>query len=175
MSIDWDNLEDKMGSKFKPFAEDGKYKVKCIDVEVKEVGSNGSIVQKFIFEEDKNAQFPTADHWLSKKNDNFRAYHQKNLFVVLGATEDQARSTVEKAEEKDFDYAVKFYEKALKNLLAKKPEVEIEVYTQINENTGKEYARAEFTDRSVAMPRDGAKKASDTKSSDEIDLSDLPF
>lgn len=175
-TIDWDNLEEQMGSKYKPFAEDGKYTVKCVDVDIKET-STGSVVEKFIFEEDANVQFPTADHWISKKNDNFRAYHQKNLLVALGASEANARLAVEKAEAKDFDYAVKAYETAFKALLKKEPTIEIEVYTQAH--NGKEYARAEFTDRTVAMPHDDAKKSSGsvTVSDDgeEIDLSSIPF
>ncbi len=177
MAINWDNLEEEMGSKYKPYAEDGKYTVKCVDVEVKET-STGSVVEKFIFAEDANVQFPTADHWISKKNPNFRAYHQKNLLVVLGASEANARLAVEKAEAKDdFDYAVKAYETAFKALLKKEPTIEIEVYTQVN--NGKEYARAEFTDRKVAMPHDDAKKPSGSASvvddGEEVDLSDIPF
>lgn len=177
MAINWDNLEEQMGSKYKPYAEDGKYSVKCVDVEIKTT-STGSVVEKFIFAEDANVQFPTADHWISKKNDNFRAYHQKNLLVALGASEANARTAVEKAEDKgDFDYAVKCYETAFKSLLKREPTVEIEVYTQAR--NGKEYARAEFTDRSVAMPHDDAKKPTDTATvsddGEEIDLSDMPF
>ena len=179
MAINWDNLEEQMGNKYKSFADDGKYSVKCVDVEFKKT-STGSIAQKFIFEEGKDVQYPTADHWLSKKNDNFRAYHQKNLFVLLGASEANARQVVEKAEEKgDYDYAAKVYEASFKNLLKKNPEVEIEVYRQVNESNGKEYARAEFTDRSVAMPHGDSKKTGSTASvaeeGEEIDLSDIPF
>lgn len=177
MAINWDHLEEEMGSKYKNYASDGVYKVKCVDVEIKEVGQNGSVVEKFIFAEDNNYQYPTADHWISKKNDNFRAYHQKNLLVALGASEANARLAVEKAEAKDFDYAVKAYETAFKSLLKKEPEVEIEVYTQAH--NGKEYARAEFTNRSVAMPHEsGAAKTETVTVSDEgeeIDLSDIPF
>lgn len=173
-SINWDNLEEQMGSKYKPYAEDGKYSVKCVDVEIKTT-STGSVVEKFIFEEDEKAQFPTADHWISKKNDNFRAYHQKNLLVALGASEANARLAVEKAEAKDdFDYAVKAYETAFKALLKKEPTVEIEVYTE--PRNGKEYARAEFTDRSVAMPHgNDTKKETAASTEEEVDLSDIPF
>lgn len=172
MAIDWDDIENEMGGKFKNYASDGKYKVKCVGVEVKEVGSNGSVVEKFQFEETNDTVYPTADHWIAKNNDKFRAYHQKNLLVMLGASEANARTAVEKAEAKDFAYAVKFYEDAFNKLLAKKPEVEIEVYTD-----GK-YARAEFTDRKVAMPHDGDKKEDKdeiTLDADDIDISDIPF
>lgn len=172
-NIDWDNIESEMGGKYKDYAKNGTYTVKCIGVEIKEVGSNGSVVEKFQFEETNKEKFPTADHWISRKNDNFRAYHQKNLLVALGASEANARLAVEKAEAKDFDYAVKAYETAFTALLKKKPEVEIEVFQD-----GK-YSRAEFTDRSVAMPHgDSDKGASASETLDdgeEIDLSDIPF
>lgn len=168
-NIDWENLENEMGGKYKDYAPEGTYKVKCIGVEVKEVGSNGSVVEKFQFEEG-DYQYPTADHWISRKNDNFRIYHQKNLLVALGASESNAKLAVEKAEAKDFDYAVKAYEAAFKALLAKKPTVEIEVFAD-----GK-YSRAEFTDRSVAMPHGESESKPATESDDEeIDLSELPF
>ena len=171
MAIDWDKIESEMGGQYKDYAPAGVYKVKCIGVEVKEVGSNGSVVEKFQFEEDDKYQYPTADHWISRKNDNFRAYHQKNLLVALGASESNAKTVVEKAEAKDFDYAVKAYDAAFNTLLKKAPEVEIEVYQD-----GK-YSRAEFTDRSVAMPHDSSDKkpATDIADDEEIDLTDLPF
>lgn len=171
-NIDWDSIESEMGGKYKDYAKSGTYTVKCIGVEIKEVGTNGSVVEKFQFEETDKEQFPTADHWISRKNDNFRAYHQKNLLVALGASEANAKLAVEKAEAKDFDYAVKAYEAAFTTLLKKKPEVEIEVYQD-----GK-YSRAEFTDRSVAMPHGETEKKADTASAgedEEIDLSDIPF
>lgn len=71
-----------------------------------------------------------------------------------------------------------------KKLLAKKPEVKIEVYTELNENNGKEYARAEFKDRSVAMPHgDEQNKNNKTEDpladakdvSEEISTEDFPF
>ena len=171
-NIDWDKIESEMGGQYKDYAPVGTYKVKCIGVEIKEVGSNGSVVEKFQFEEG-DYQYPTADHWISRKNDNFRAYHQKNLLVALGASESNAKAVVEKAEAKDFDYAVKAYDAAFNTLLKKAPEVEIEVYQD-----GK-YSRAEFTDRSVAMPHgENNKKPATTEASsddEEIDLTDIPF
>lgn len=179
-NIDWDAAQDKFGNKYKDYAPVGVYKVKCVDVEFKTT-STGSIAQKFQFEEDDKYQYPTADHWLSFNNDQFRVWHEKNLLVLLGATESTARTAVEKAEEKEEKSAIaKMYEAAFKQLLKKNPEVEIEVYDSYNENNGKTYARAEFTDRSVAMPHDNApkKEVSEPKEEakeDEIDLSDIPF
>lgn len=173
-NIDWDAVAEE-SNKFKDYAPDGKYKVKCVDVEIKEVGTNGSVIQKFIFEEDNKYQYPSADHWLSFKNDNFRLWHQKCLLELLGSPEDKAKAVIEKVEESgDKSKIMKNYEAAFKLLLKKNPEVEIEVWTD-----GK-YARAEFTDSSVAMPKDGGKKvekAAEGMGGEEIDLSmeDLPF
>lgn len=173
---DWKALKDEMGGNFKTYAEDGDYKVKCDSIEVKEVGQNGSIIMKFGFEA-TDVQFPTADHWLSFKNDNWRKWHNRCLMVVLGASEEAAEKAVDVCEGKSGkENIVKAYEQAYKKLVAKKPEVDIEVYTE------NDYARAEFKDRSVAMPH-GNEPAKENKGDDvlagaeEVDLSDsdLPF
>lgn len=179
MSLDWDNIQEKAGGDFKNYYADGDYKAKCDGVEIKEVGQNGSIIMKFHFEEGDDGQYPTADHWLSFKNDAWRQWHNKCLMVVLGATDDAAKKAVEMAESKSGkENITKAYEQVYKKLLSKKPEVDIEVYTENN------YARAEFKDRSVAMPHgdDAQKKEASgdplegaTDASDEIDLSDVPF
>jgi hypothetical protein len=172
-ATDWDALESEMGGNFKDFADDGVYKAKCNSVEIKEVGSNGSVIMKFGFEETDDVQYPTADHWLSFKNENFRKYHSRNLMMVLGAPKDAAQKAVDMCEGKSGkDAIVKAYEQTFGKLVAKKPEVEIEVYTD-----GK-YARAEFTDRKVAMPHDGDKKEDKdeiTLDAEDIDISDIPF
>ena len=173
---DWKALKDEMGGNFKTYAEDGDYKAKCDSIEIKEVGQNGSIIMKFGFEA-TDVQFPTADHWLSFKNDNWRKWHNRCLMIVLGASEEAAEKAVDVCEGKSGkENIVKAYEQAYKKLVAKKPEVEIEVYTE------NDYARAEFKDRSVAMPH-GNEPAKESKGDDvlagaeEVDLSDadLPF
>lgn len=179
MALDWDKIQEESGSKFKAYYADGKYKAKCDDVEIKEVGDKGSVIMKFHFAETDEAQFPTADHWLSFKNDSWRAWHNKCLMVVLGASEDNAKKAVEICEGKSSkEDKVKAYEQTYKKLLAKKPEVEIEVFTENN------YARAEFTDRSVAMPHDNEPQKEAPKDdiidnpvegAEEISLDDMPF
>ena len=181
MAIDWLKAEEEAGGNFKAYMADGKYTAKCDDVEIKEVGQNGSVIMKFHFEEQDDGQFPTADHWLSFKNDNWRYVHNKRLMVVLGATEDAAKKAVEMAESKGSkENIVKGYEACYKKLLAKKPQVEIEVFTD-----GK-YARAEFLDRSVAMPHDSEGQSEGITNevvsiddpmagAEEVDLSDVPF
>lgn len=181
---DWDSLDNEMGGDFKDYADDGFYTVKCNSIEVKEVGSNGSVIMKFGFEETDKVQYPTADHWLSFKNENFRKYHSRNLMMVLGASKENAQKAVDMCEGKaGKDAIVKAYEQAFNKLVAKKPEVDIEVYTERNQSNGKDYARAEFTDRSVAMPHGDApaKPAQDNPlaeaedASGEIAMDELPF
>lgn len=184
MALDWDNIQQNAGGDYKNYYADGDYTVKCDGVEIKEVGSNGSVIMKFHFEEGKDGQFPTADHWLSFKNDAWRQWHNKCLMVVLGASDDAAKKAVEMAESKDGkENIIKGYEACYKKLLAKKPEVKIEVYTELNESNGKEYARAEFKDRNVAMPHGDEQKEKKETAEDiiaqgeEVNLSeaDLPF
>lgn len=178
-SIDWVKAEEEAGGNFKPYMADGIHKAKCDGVEIKEVGQNGSVIMKFHFKETDAGQYPTADHWLSFKNDNWRYVHNARLMQVLGATEDAAKKAVEMAESKSGkDNIVKGYEQVYKKLLQKTPEVEIEVYTENN------YARAEFTDKRVAMPH-GSEPAKEVKGDDvlvgaedvsgEIELESLPF
>ena len=184
MALDWDSIQQNAGGEYKNFYEDGNYTVKCDGVEIKEVGTNGSVIMKFHFEEGKDGQYPTADHWLSFKNDAWRQWHNKCLMVVLGATDDAAKKAVEMAESKSGkENIIKGYEACYKKLLAKKPEVKIEVYTELNENNGKEYARAEFKDCNVAMPHGNEQKEKKETAEDiiaqgeEVNLSeaDLPF
>lgn len=179
MAIDWNSVQENAGGNYKNFYADGDYTAKCDGIEIKEVGDKGSVIMKFHFEETNEAQYPTADHWLSFKNDNWRIWHNKCLMEVLGATEDNAKKAVEVCESKEGKAnKMKAYESAFKKLTAKKPEVSIEVYT---ENS---YARAEFKDRRVAMPH-GDEPAKEDKggdllsmgeeASEDIDLSDMPF
>lgn len=177
MAIDWNKVEEDAGSKYKSYARPGVYEVKCVDVDIREVGSNGSVVQDFIFEEDDDRQYPKATHWLSFKNDSWRQWHNRQLMIVLGSSESTAEKAIDKIESLgDKEKIMKGYETAYKSLLKKKPTVEIEVYPD-----GK-YTRAEFTDERVAMPHNDAKPAvvnDDVAPEDiedgEIDLSEIPF
>lgn len=173
---DWKALKDEMGGNFKTYAEDGDYKVKCDSIEIKEVGQNGSIIMKFGFEA-TDVQFPTADHWLTFKEgkDNWRKWHNRCLMVVLGASEEAAEKAVDVCEGKSGkENIVKAYEQAYKKLVAKKPEVEIEVYTE------NDYARAEFKDRSVNMNNGNKKEDKEPaktiiEGGEDIEIDSLPF
>lgn len=177
-TIDWTAAEESAGGNFKAYAADGIYKAKCDGVEIKEVGQNGSVIMKFHFEDGDECQYPTADHWLSFKNDNWRYIHNKRLMQVLGATEDGAKKAVEMAEGKSGkENIIKAYDACYKKLLAKKPEAEFEIYTENG------YARAEFTDKRVAMPHGNEEQKKESQATpadplegaEEVDLSDDVF
>lgn len=178
---DWNALENEMGGKYKKFYADGPYEAKCDNIEIKEVGQNGSLIMKFHLMDGEEGSFPTIDHWLTFKEgkDNFRKWHNRCLMMVLGATKDAAQKAVDVCETSgDKDKVTKAYEAAFKKLLAKKPTIKVEVYTD-----EKGYARAEFMDKSVAFSHgnekqlepkeDMATSADETIS--EADLSGLPF
>ena len=129
MAIDWVKVKEDNASKYKNYAKPGIYKVKCVDVDIREVGTNGSVAQDFIFEEDEQYQYPKATHWLSFKNDSWRQWHNRNLMIVLGSSESTAEKAIDKIEALgDKEKIMKGYATAYKALLKKKPEVEIEVF-----------------------------------------------
>lgn len=179
MATNWAELNDKY-NKFKPYAVDGKYKVKPVSVEIKEVGSNGSVIMKFAFEE-TDVKFPTVDQWLSFKNENWRKWHNRCLLIALGLTEEQAENTVdlcEKSGKKETiikDYNT-WFNKAIDQF---EGEIEIKVTTDEND-----YARAEFADPTIAGPKnkDEVKKpegdvlpSDDEVTGEEITLDGVPF
>ena len=177
MVTDWKALQEEMGGSYKSFLTDGEYETKCDGIEIKEVGSKGSVIMKFHLEDIDEGQFPTIDHWMSFKNDNFRKWHNRCLMIVFGASADNAEKAVDVCEGKSGkENIMKAYEAAFKKLLSKKPTIKVEVYTDGN------YAKAEFLDRSVSFPH-GDETQNNTKSDDilsegeELDLedSDLPF
>lgn len=177
MGINWEQVQEDAGQNYKSYAKNGIYKVKCIDINIHEVGQNGSIAQDFIFEESEEYQYPKATHWLSFKNDSWRQWHNLQLMQVLGSTEDTAKKAIEKIEGLgDKDKIVKGYEAAYKALLnKKKPTVEIEVFPD-----GK-YSRSEFNDDKVAMPHDSKPATTDEvvpeeiADGEEISLDEIPF
>ena len=54
--LDWKSIQEKAGGNFKRYYADGRYKTKCDGVEIKEVGSNGSVIMKFHFEDGEKAE-----------------------------------------------------------------------------------------------------------------------
>lgn len=180
---DWKKLEEEQGPQYKQYAADGKYKAKVSDVNVKEVGTNGSVAVEFLFEETDDYQYPKATHWLSFKNVNWTKWHFKCLLETLGIATSSAEKAIDACESKrdDRDALIKAYEQTFKKAAARHQEVEIEVFTELNQSNGKEYARAEFLDDKVAMPHDDAPKSNEVvpeeipEDSEVLNISDIPF
>jgi hypothetical protein len=178
MGLDWGEIEKSNAKKYKNYATPGIYKVKCVDVEIHEVGKNGSIAQDFMFE-GEDYKFPKATHWLTFKEGKagWRQYHNRQLMVLFGQPKETAEKVIDKIEAMtDKKKISEAYEAAYKHVLKNNPEVEIEVYPD------GEYTRSEFTDRTVAMPHTSAKPAAEDdvapteiEEDGELDLSSLPF
>lgn len=172
-SINWEELANNY-NKFKDYAQPGTYKVKVASVENREA-STGTVWQEFKFEDSDQYAFPKVSHPISNKNANWRAWHWKCLFELLGATEDNAKKAVESCEGKgNFDQVKEAYLNAMSRLVAKHPEVEIEVW-----NDG-QYSRADFNDRvRMSHPDDAPRQSSASNSplegAVEINDSEVPF
>ena len=172
-NINWDELASNY-NKFKEYAPAGIHKVKVASVENREA-STGTVWQEFKFEDDEKYAFPKVSHPLSNKNANWRAWHWKCLFELLGATEESAKKAVESCEGKgSFDQIKEAYLNAMNRLAAKHPEVEIEVWSD------GQYSRADFNDR-VRMsrpddaPRQASTPANPLEGAEEINDTDVPF
>ena len=171
--FNWDELSDQFGGKYKDYCPAGIHTVKLASVENR-TASTGTIWQEFKFEDSDDWAFPKVSHPISSKNQNWRAWHWKQLFVLLGATEENARKAVETCEGKgDFEKIASAYLSSMERLVAKHPEVEIEAWKD-----GK-YMRADFNNRVRMSHPDDEKPAGDpfagATPADDIDAGDIPF
>lgn len=176
MSVDWDKLENDNKSKsYTEYAKPGTYKVKVERMELTTV-STGSVAQNFFFAED-NYKYPKVTHWLSFKNPDWRAMHNKQILELFGVSTESAKKFIDNAEAKDDKEAIiKAYQAIYDKVIGgKKPEVEIEVWPD-----GK-YSKADFNDR-VRMnrpePEDEAPAEEDDILADAApadDLDEIPF
>ena len=179
-SIDWDKVEEDNKGNYKDYAPEGVYKTKIKEVILKEA-STGSKGVEFRLADNKDWAFPKygAVAWVSTKNDSWRIHHMKELFVVLGFTEEQARKAVEQCEAKEDKLAEAYYD-MFKKALPKAKEVEIEVFYK---NDDDEYTTWDFTSNKVRMNRPEKDKKSEKKEdvlADAVELTteettDLPF
>ena len=170
MSIDWSSIEEKYGGNFKDYAKAGKYKVKMGGV-ANRASSTGTVWIEFKPADDDYA-YPKIGHPISFNNDAWRQWHMRCLFELFGASKDQAKKAVETCEGKGEKEAIcKAYENAMKKLLEKKPEVEIEVW----EEGG--YARADFNSNvRMNKPQEETKEEEPVfEDTEEISDEDVPF
>lgn len=192
MSIDWQALEDQY-SKFKPQAPEGTYKVKVEKVEVKQLDS-GSIPVTFTFANSKDYSFPWCTHWVSTGNLGWTQWHHKQLLQVLGVNEDNAKKAIDNLYAKgdpdvDPEILVKSFQAIYDKIVAKKPEVEIVVRPQLDQNGELRYSKkgyqqfeSEFTDARVFSAQQTKQATTEsgtveeaTEELTEDDLSDIPF
>lgn len=188
MSINWDALEEKFNN-FKPQAPEGTYKVKVEKVEVKQLGS-GSIPVKFTFANSKDYSFPWCTHWVSTGNAGWTQWHHKQLLQVLGVNEDNAKKAIDNAYDKGTttEALIKAFQAIYDKIAGKKPEVEIVVRPQLDQNGEFRYSKkgyqqfeSEFTDARVfsAQQTKQQMKQEEAIQESEDDLSleedDIPF
>lgn len=172
-NIDWEKVEKENTVKYKDYAPEGIHKTKVAEVELQEA-KTGSKGIRFILADNDEYAFPKygAVAWLSSKNPGWRQHHMKELFVVLGFTEEQARKAVETCEDKD-DIA-KAYLAMFEKALPKSKEVEVDVFYR---NKDDQYTTWDFASSKVRMtkPEKEEGKTPIEEASEEIDLSDVPF
>ena len=174
-TIDWDKNEEenKRVSKYKDYAPEGTHTTKVKEV-VAHVASTGTEGIRFVLADNDEYAFPRfgAVAWISKK-DSWRIHHMKELFVVLGFTEAQARKAVEQCEGSD-DLASAYltmFEKAL----PKAKEVEVAVYRR---NPDDQYPIWDFASEKVRMGRPEKKEASildDAVELSKVESEGIPF
>lgn len=185
-TIDWDAMDKEQAAnapQYKDFCKTaGTYKVKVTGVDIKKVGPKESIAIEFKFEDD-NYAYSKATHWYSVDNRKWSQLHMRNLMMVLGASKANAQTAVQSCEEKtngNKDKICAVYKQVIERLIAKSPEVEIEMWFA---NSNDKYGKSDFTDRSVRMNRPEAKNDADpldilsegTEINQEEVLDNLPF
>lgn len=192
MSIDWNKLEEEFNN-FKPQAPEGTYKVKVEGVEVKQLPS-GSIPVTFTFANSKEYSFPWSTHWVSTGNVGWSQWHHKQLLQVLGVNEDNAKKAIDNAYAKCTDGStmpatlITAFQNIYDKIAAKKPEVEIVVRPQLDQNGEFRYSKkgyqqfeSEFTDPRVfsAQQTKQQTKQEDVEQEAEEDLGieddEIPF
>lgn len=170
MTINWEEAQANYGSQFKEFAPDGVHAVKIEKVENRASTTSETIWMEFYPEQNDQYKFPKISHPLSNKNLNWRAWHWKELFVLFGATEENAKKAVETCEnKKSYKEIAAAYEQAMNRIATKAKPVDIEVWREPN-SVGKVYAVADFnTGVRLNRPED-TPTAPTTTTTDDIDL-----
>ena len=179
-TIDWEQVEKDNEMKYKDYAPEGNHTTKVKEVVLQEA-STGSKGIRFVLADNDEYAFPKygATAWVSAKNPSWRIHHMKELFVVLGFTETQARKAVEQCEEKEDDLA-KAYLAMFEKALPKSKEVEVAVF-RVHEDD--QYATWDFASEKVRMNRPEKDKKAEKKEdvlADAVELSteetdSLPF
>ena len=184
--IDWNQAEKDNKNNFASMAEPGFYTVEVSGINIREhkKADSTSYWLEFEFDEQDGVRFPKLSHSISRNNINWCAYHFMNMLKEFGIPEDKAKQAIDNCESKKSEKdIIATYLSTFDRAVAKHPEVEIEVYEDINgninPNSGRPYMRADFKNRNLAFSRK-AKKANTgapiVSQGEPIDLGDeLPF
>lgn len=131
MALDWDAIEKEAkekGGNYKDWAENGEHEVK---VESFELSDRGNGWFDFQFQEDEVKYPKLSVSFFGDDKVNFRAHYYKEMMVILGTTEENARKAVSVCEGKDSRAAIfKAYGEAFTRLANKHPKIKIEVRDQ---------------------------------------------
>ena len=148
MAIDWDNINSQYEKKYKDYAPEGDYTTKLESVEMV-TAKTGNTGIRFNLKETEDYKFPKYGvTFYNTKNESFRQHHMKEIFIVLGMTEEQARKSVEACEGKS--NVMDAYQKLITSFLPKQKEFEISVF---KENPGDKYTTWDFKSSSVRMKK----------------------
>ena len=178
-NIDWDAVEKETMPKksYKDYAPEGTYTVQIEGVEGIKSSTGNKGIRFTIKETD---QYKFSKYGISRynfKKDNFRIHHFKELFVMLGLSEEQARKAVAQCE--DADDVMDAYTEAFKKFLPKMKAVDVVVFFR-DEDTDYPYG-FDFASDKVRLNRPGKKtEKKEDVLSDAVELSteeatDLPF
>ena len=172
--LDWDAIEkdNNMSNKYKNYAPEGVHTTKLADVSLTETPNNIGI--QFTLAENDEYKFPKygAASWIKTKRDSFRQHHMKEIFVVLGFTEDQARKAVEQCENKE-DLG-KAYLEMFKKAVPKAKAFDVVVFPQ---ESNPQYTTWDFASEKVRMNRKKKEDKAENILEDatQIELTDEPF
>ena len=150
-ALNWDEIEKENGmsyKEYKDYAPEGVHKTKIESVELTTSKNKGTPGIVFHLAENDDYAFPKygATAWVSKEKVSWRQHHMKELFVLLGLTEEQARKAVEQCESKE-DIG-KAYLAMFERAIAKAKEVEVIVFKK---NEDDKYTTWDFTSKKVRM------------------------
>ena len=188
-TLNWDAIEKEAkekGGNYKNWAENGEHDVK---VESFELSDRGNGWFEFYFQEDEVKYPKLSVSFFGDDKVNFRAHYYKEMMVLLGTTEENARKAVSVCEGKDSRESIfKAYGEAFTRLANKHPKIKIEVRDQYDRDgnpvmseKGTIYGESVFTQASGLQFRQKKNAQADTEvvpediPDEEIDLGDMPF
>lgn len=186
MAFDW-NANDSQYAGFKDYADNGCYEAVATEVELRKL-SEKFVKINISFEETERFVYPRAQHTILTSKEGFNMHINKDMMMVLGASEEAAKKACETCIlGKTLDESVNLLEQAYKKLLQKKPKLQIEVY-QAKGRDGKTYTHADLDyasvlhdDRnrydSVAAPDADVAASAEAAlaDADQLDLDSIPF